>query len=71
MAAMNNWRLELADILDRLGTKVRSKPLTFKNIDELIFQLRKRPVKSTSPARKEYLKLKARERRARQKAEKS
>lgn len=35
------WRKELADILDRLGTRNRNRPFTFENLDELIFQLRK------------------------------
>ena len=38
---MSSWKTELADIFDRLGTVDRSKPLTFANLDELIFQLRK------------------------------
>lgn len=40
------WKEELADFLDQLGTRegrVNNKPVTFQNIDELIFQLRKKP----------------------------
>jgi hypothetical protein len=39
--AVPSWKLELAGILDSLGTRDRKRPLTFENIDELIFQLRK------------------------------
>jgi hypothetical protein len=35
------WKLELADALERLGTIDRDRRVTFENIDELVFQLRK------------------------------
>lgn len=40
------WRIELADFLDALGTREKrlsKKPVTFENLDELVFQLRKNP----------------------------
>ena len=38
------WKTELADMLDQLGThakRLNNRPLTFQNLDELVFQLRK------------------------------
>lgn len=36
-----SWKSELAGLLDGLGTIRRDKAVTFQNIDELVFQLRK------------------------------
>lgn len=38
------WKTDLADMLDALGTqegRLSGKSLTFRNLDELVFQLRK------------------------------
>jgi len=42
------WKADLADILDMLGSRedrLSNRPLTFKNLDELVFQLRKTKMK--------------------------